>query len=375
MVVKILAGELTTGKILAEVPTTDDTGSWSTVLNGPGEVKATIPLRSMEAETRRSLLSYVEGDRCFLAAVTDAGHVLEAGPVWQHQYTDTDGHLTATANGLASIFDHRTALPAPPWPGGVAAQVLSWSSLSLGTIAKRLVSATLSQPGGDLPIVLPADVAGAHERTYKGYELSTYVGERLQQLIEVEGGPDLAFQPRITTDGLSVEWVLRTGTDADPLLHQIGDDHRWDRGAVRGELRLVSVDSDASQVAYRVFVTGDGMEEDLPVELAEDLTPTDVGYPLLERVESSNATETTTLDAYAAAVLDSARRPWQTWALQTGITAPPLGTYRPGDWASVHIPEGHTYLRAGVYRTRITEIAGSKGTVVNLKLAPTMEGR
>ncbi|GAB6938365.1 hypothetical protein ACQP60_04165 [Isoptericola variabilis] len=374
MSVQIICGELMTGRILAAVPTTGSGASWSTVLNDSGDVQATVPLRSLNPNTRETLLSYLEPNRCFLGAVTDAGYVLEAGPILPHGYDDATGTLQVKATGMHGHLDRRLAIAPPPWPSGVGRTALSWSGLSLGTIAKRLVATALAHPGGSLPIVLPADQAGTNERTYPGYELG-YVGERLRQLAEVEGGPDIAFQPRLTVDGLSVEWVMRTGTTADPLLHQVGDDWRWDRGAVRGPLRLLGVDRDGSDVASRVFSTGDGMEEDLPIGLAETTELTDAGYPLTERVTSTNATDVSRLNAHALAGLGASVRPWQTWALETDVDSPTLGTYRPGDWASVSIPPGHIYLRAGTYRTRILEISGDKSRKVSLKLAPTMEGR
>lgn len=375
MSVQIICGEMVTGRILSvAVPTTESGAGWSTVLNDAGTVDATVPLRSLSPNTRQTLLSYLEPTRCFLGAVTDTGYVLEAGPILPHGYDDATGNLTVKAVGMWGHLDRRLAIAPPPWPSGVGRTSLSWSGLSLGTIAKRLVATALAHPGGSLPIVLPADAAGPNERTYPGYELGT-VGERLRQLSEVEGGPDLAFQPRLTADGLSIEWVLRAGTTADPLLHQSGDDWRWDRGAVRGPLRLLGVDRDATDVASRVFSTGDGMEEDLPIGLAETTELTDAGFPLTERVGTYNATETSRLNAYARATLDSSVRPWQTWQLETDVDTPPLGTYRPGDWASVSIPPGHIYLRAGDYRTRILEVSGSKARKVALKLAPTMEGR
>ncbi|GAA4707475.1 hypothetical protein APR04_003807 [Promicromonospora umidemergens] len=369
MTIRIMAGLLRTGEFLTQVPTTKTGASWAMSLNQAGTVEATVPLRSLPDRARDGLLANLEPWRCFLAAVTDAGRVLEAGPIQPHDYDDKSGHLKVGADGLWSLWDHRYVLDPT-----LAHVDLSWSGLSLGTIGKRIVETATAHDGGSLPLVLPDDIAGTHERVYPWWEYGK-VAERLKQLVEVQRGPDIAFQPRLTPDGLGLEWVMRTGTDNDPLLHQVGADWQWDRGAVRSPLRLLSVKRDPSKMAFRQIITGDGMEDDRPISLAQDLTPTTDGMPLLESVESTNATDQATLDGYSSAYLQAARRPWQTWALATDQSSPEVGLYRPGDWATVHIPQGHIYLTAGEYRTRILEVSGGLDSKVNLQLAPTLENR
>lgn len=378
MAVRVVCGEVVTGRILATLPTVEDGVKWSTVLNDAGSVDATIPLRRLPDRERRNLLSYVEPNRCFLAAVTDSGKVLEAGPIWKRRFDDATGDLTVGASGLWSIFDKRKVI-APTWDtsgGRVQDTVLRWSGMNLGSIAQFLVHSSMQRVGGALPIVFQSVTdAGLQERTYPGYELG-WVGERLRQLVEVSGGPDIAFEPRLTADGLRVEWVMRVGTDADPLLHQRGDDWRWDRGATRGGLRLLTVDEDATGVAQRAWAVGSGMESDLLLGVAVDLAPHAAGFPLLETdTSSSNTTVQGTLDAQAAAALAVARRPWSTWSVEVRDDVPPLGEYRPGDWSSINVPDDHVFLRAGDYRTRILSITGDGSPKVSLRLAPTMELR
>jgi hypothetical protein len=380
--VRIVAGDVTTGKILATLPTTEDGGAWSTVLNRAGSVECTIPLRTLDPATLPSVLLATEPVHRYLAAVTDTGHVLEAGPIWAHDLDETTGHLRVGASGLWSLLNTRRAIPAPPWPNNrVQEAVLTWSSLSLGTIAKRLIAESETHTGGGLPIVLPADEAGADGRTYHGYE-SAMIGERLTQLCEVDGGPDLALQPRLTTDGTHIEWVLRTGTVADPLLHQVGADWQWDRGAVRSALRLLSVHVDASNMASRAWVFGAGSEEAQLIGYNATATLTDAGYPLTETdTARTDEGEQASLDAYAVALRGSSSRPWSTWDLEVSDGAevsdgvPTLGAYRPGDWCQVSIPVGHEYLRPGAYRSRILAISGGLNRKVRLRLAPTLGGR
>lgn len=375
--IRIVCGELVTGRVLADVPTVDNGASWSTTLNDAGTVDAVVPLRAAEVRSRREqLLGYLEPTRCYLAAVTDDGDVLEAGPIWKHSFDDATGQLKVGAAGLMSYFDHRLLVKVLAPGERVQDTALSWSGLSLATIAKRLLQAAMSHTGGTLPLVLPADEPGTSVRNYPGYELAV-VGERVRQLIEVQGGPDIALQPRLVDGGTRLEWVMRTGTMADPLLHQAGDDWAWDRGAARGSLTKLSVDVDATGVAHRTWAIGSGMESALMLGTAYDPTPLDAGYPLLETTGSfTTVLEQPTLDAHAAALADTARRPWQTWSLAVRADASPrLGTYRPGDWARVHVPASHEYLREGRYRSRVLSLSGDLTDSVGIKLAPTMEHR
>lgn len=375
--ISILAGELRTGRVLAEVPATDS--SWSLGLRDAGAVDATVKLRGMDPHARTEVLSYLDPARCYLAVVVDVGedrHVLEAGPIWKHAFDDAKGTLKVGAGGLLTVFDHRKLLRIlQSWERPQDTAIV-YRNLSLGTIAKRLISTAMDHTGGDLPIVLPPDEAGTATRRYPGYELA-WVSDRLQELSDVIGGPDIALTPRMTSDRLAIEWVLRTGTTADPLLHQTGDDWAWDRGAPNGSLTSLSVTRDATDLAHRAWAIGSGTETQLMLGMAADLGPVAAGYPLLEAETShTSVIEQSTLDGHAAALAAGSRRPWQTWALSVRADlAPRLGEYRPGDWCQVHVPDSHEYLAAGSYRTRILSISGDLGTGVSLTLAPTMEAR
>lgn len=414
----ILVGEVRTGRRITQIPVSD--ASWSMVHRGPGEVTIEIPLDAADFKElerhqddffteifyddfgpppywrpgdglRPELLAALEPVRCFLAIVED-DIVLEAGPIWAWEYP-YGGVLRVKAVGMWSMLDHRFMAngdAASAW----AEWAVTYSNLSLGTIAKRLVEFTESQSGGGLPIVLPDDEAGEHERTYRGSELST-VRSRIEQLMGVIDGPDISFEPRLTADRLGIEWVMRVG---DPLLSQAGDDHVWDCRVPQSPISGLSVSRDASRVATRSWATGSGMDEALlmarrgPANLGmEDLR--NVGFPLTEVSEAQTTVEDqATLNKWADGNLRAGSRPWQTWTAEatarpkavlpdgTEVPAgPQLGQYRPGDWARIWIPQTHPLLGMllpeGFHRARIMSVSGGMGDQVKLTFAPSREAR
>ncbi|MCG7285351.1 hypothetical protein MHY85_05095 [Cellulomonas sp. ACRRI] len=419
----ILVGEVRTGRRITQIPVSD--ASWSVKHRATGEISIDIPLDADEFRTferayygglypgpgvfpsdftfpesatpiwkptgglRAEFLSAIEPARCFLA-VLEGDYVIEAGPIWSWEFP-FGGKLTVKARGMRSLFEHRYVM------GNLASAWAEWaqtySNLSLATIAKRLVQLTESVSGGDLPIVLPADEAGVNTRTYLGSDLSTVLS-RLDDLSDVIGGPDIAFEPRLTADRMGVEWVMRTGTAADPLLHQTGDDHVWDSRVPAGGVSGLSVSRDATGVAQQAWVTGGGADEALlmarrtPAQIgAPDLR--NYGFPLLETSDArSTVSEQATLDKWAEGNLSAALRPTQTWKMsalaaptdrQGTPAGPQLGAYRPGDWAKVWVPKTHPLLGLllpeGFHRARVLNISGGLDEFVKIDLMPTMEVR
>lgn len=398
----IMVGEVRTGRRITQIPVSAAT--WSDQYRGAGDIKVTIPLDAAdfaplerkvvsalylspdlrmpfipEPEVavwrpgdglRPELLAALEPGRCFLA-VLDGDTVLQWGPIWTHDYSG--GSLQVKAGGFPSVFDHRMVMAAIAGTSWAQWQQ-TYTGLSLGTIAKRLIELAMSHTGGSLPIVLPPDEAGVHERTYRGHELAT-VATRLEQISGVIGGPDVRFEPRVTADLMGIEALMRVGTEADPLVHQAGGDHVWDASAVRGVVGEVSVHVDATGLAGRSWVTGDGMGEALRMARADDEALVDAGFPLLEFSEAhSDVSDPATLQGWATGNLAATRRPWQTWKIR--VLASSMRGARAGDFARVHIPRDHRYLSllaaTGSQRARILTISGSLDSeFVDITFAPT----
>jgi len=410
----ILVGEVRTGRRIATIPVSG--ASWSVAHRGTGDISVDIPLNAAEFKVlertlstdlfsdifsdtfggpdavrptwhvgqglRPEFLTSVEPARTFMA-VLEGDNVICAGPIWAHDFDISTGSLKVKASGsIASIFDHRivmAVIAGTAW----AQWAVTYTGLSLGTIAKRLIELLMTHTGGTLPIVLPDDETAAadelHTRTYKGFEMAT-VQSRLDQLMGVINGPDIRFDPRLTADRMGIEWVMKTGTEEQPLLFQSDADHVWDSRVPRGGVSGLSVHRDGGGLASRSWATGSGMDTALLMARADYTTLTDGGFPLLEVSESRSSVEVqSTLDGWASGNLTNAAAPWMTWSASVRADMSPLlGSYRTGDFAKVWVGD-HPYLNlllpAGFHRTRIMNISGDMGPNVAITFAPVMESR
>jgi hypothetical protein len=410
----VMVGEVRTGRRITHLPVSD--ARWTMTHRGTGTIEVDIPLnaddfnvldRSVAAlypgpdvwpspdtfpsaevpswtpgqGIRPGLLAAVEPARCFVA-ILEGDKVLEAGPIWAHSWDDDKGVLTVKAAGLRSLFDHRLVMGVIANGTAASTWETTYSNLSLGTIAKRLIELAMSHTAGNLPIVLPADEVSTHTRTYYGYEVPT-VGDRLDQLMGVVDGPDIALEPRLTADRMGIEWVLRTGTEAQPLLFQAGPPWTWDMRVPHGGVGSLNVERDATGMASRAWVAGTGSQTSTLMEFADDSTLTSVGFPMLETVDKrGNVEDRATLLRWAQGDLAGSSRPWMSWKLRVQTNAPgspKLGDWRMGDWARVWVSSSHRYLSlllpAGFHDARIIQTSGGMGDFVDVTLAPVMERR
>lgn len=369
-------GTLRDGRITTDIPVSGS--SWSTVMDDAGQLQVVLPLADPEVAAL-NLYVAAEPCRCFLAvAYIDPGGTetfLAGGPVWTHAYDGGSKQLTIGAAGLWSYWDHRKVLPvlaAGVNPATVTTSIIS----SLGTTAKKLVQLAQTHTAGSVPVVLPADESGTIETDYPGSSM-TNVGQALRDLAAMENGPEIQFVPRRRSDdGRYIEWVMRVGTVAQPLLTQVGDDWIWDDSAADSSVTAISATRDGSVMGTRAWIQGAGTETSTLFGRADSTRLTDVGFPLLEVQDSGQETTTTqaALDAAARAKLAASARPSETWSVKVRRDVEPrVGSYSVGDWVSITLADD-PYLPAGSYRTRITSIAGDDSADVSLGLAPTLGG-
>jgi hypothetical protein len=372
------SGDLRTGRIYGQTPVVSQ--SWANVMDDAGPMQLVAQLTDPDIQAL-NLPSTAAPAKSFLAVAysDDFGTetFLEGGPVWVHSYDDVTGQLTIGGAGLWSYFDHRKVI-AVLGASNPAALTATYAGLSLGTIAKRLVELAATHTGGNLPIVLPADEAeasdDAHTRTYNGYDMA-WVGAALRDLTGVIGGPEIAFRPRRqAADPRFIEWVMLTGTEEDPLLHQTGPDWIFDQTAAQSPITSLGCAIDGTKMGDESWVKGSGQEAGTIFGHYLGTTLTDRSYPLLElEVTGHDSSENTVeLDGYAQADVTNSQHPILTLTPKIDRdSSPTVALYAVGDYVQMTIAPGHPYFTAGAsFRTRITGKAGDDSTQVTLQLAP-----
>lgn len=373
------SGTLRDGKITTQLFTA--TGyQWQDVMDDAGPLSLVLPLANPAAAALNPYLT-AEPCRCFQAiAYTDPEGTetfLAGGPVWTHSYDSATRRLTINGAGIWSYYDHRKVLPVLAAGVSPAGADTTYDNLTLGTIAKRLVQLAHTHTGGALPIVLPDDETGDQSRTYKGADMAA-VGQMLRDLTAVDGGPEISFVPRRRSDDPRyLEWVMRVGTAAQPLLTQSGDDRIFDTTVRRSGITAVNVNRDGTAMGTRAWSQGSGTGAGTLFGRADDTALIDGGFPLLEVTESGHESDNdqSVLDGWATGLLQRSQRPVETWTLTVRRDrTPTVGSYAVGDWVSITIGDDEPYLPSGTHRARIVSKSGDDTPNVKVELMPTLGG-
>lgn len=349
--------------------------SWSSQLNRPDELSCKVSLRDPDA-LALDLRSSAEPRKTVLLARTDDDVILAWGVIGSRKWDEDSRTLSLEAAGVLSSYFGKTiiapssALTAPlivndaeGYPVVNPALDTTLAGYSLGTIGKKLVEQRLAWPGAPIPFDLPPDEVlpadDDHTRTYLFSSLKS-VGSALQDLMGVEHGPDFAFEAQRASDGLSLRYVMRHGTDANPRIGtNVG---AWSLGA-NTPITKLSVEDDGDSIGSAAWLTAGRQSGAALVSRAVNLDlVTGSAYPPLDVVDTSHSdvSKQATLDAYARELIRYSR----TMTRDVSFTvradaAPALGQYRPGDTAELTVPDGHPYLTSSI-PIRITSVSGDE---------------
>ena len=255
-----------------------------------------------------------------------------------------------------------------PEQGFSSSRQLGATQQQLYSIARYMIEVSMAKPSGALPIVLPEYAFGARQRNWQAFNVSNLSAAKLlEEIGDVQGGPDLDLRPRV--NGQRFEFELIHGTDRNPYIGQ-KTTHDWEEQSLDASGLTATLSS--AYVAHRVYAVGDG--EDVGTHLGRFDTDIPPEWPLLESVVSDSSITAAKdpnkerLKSLAESVLN----PFPVVGCSMTVRADgssPLGTFWPGELARVTV-RGNPGLPDGSYDMRILSMSGTLGNSVNLTFDP-----
>ncbi|MEV4604797.1 hypothetical protein AB0K15_46540 [Amycolatopsis sp. NPDC049253] len=360
-----LAYETVTGRVLYDLPLADEP-EWSSVINDAGGWKISVPLDGGPRTAR--VREWCVPDRFSVAVLRGDDFVCQAGPITPYAPDDTSGTQTVSGKGIWDILDRRALRNAALNPAAGERFTDPAADITLaGTlpyIAREIVNHAINMQhtaGSNLPIDLPTIAAGGDNvRNYHGFDFA-YFGQRLRELTQVDGGPDVLFQPYLTTIG-GKRFIRHRMLVGNPYLTQPGLDLRF---FYRRTLTSVIPTGGVKPTALEAFVPGVGQDAGrlYGSATADDLIA--AGWPLTSMVDNNHtdASVQSTLDSWASADAALASSQTEQWSATVLADADPrLETYSPGHFVTYSVTD-HLSLPDGEYRWRVIGISKSSSTL------------
>jgi hypothetical protein len=359
----VYACETVTGNNMGPLDAT--VTSWYRELNGTDLATVTLTPGALTVGTRDQIRLYTTPWKMSIVICWN-GSPVWAGPIVTRQWTSKG--LFVNAAGIKNLLLRRKA---HTWVSPFAAQILTYTNMSLGSIAQALVQLACSHPGGTLPITYPGtetDTDPTHTRTYNGFELKN-IADLLTELTGVIGGPDIDFMP-VWTDSTqtAISWTMRIGTLAQPELYSPAQ-VVFDAAQPGSSVSDLSYTEDASQMTTTAWAAGAGTDSGILMSQNTSTALTSVGFPLLEEeIDHKTVSTQATLDSYTAGDISTHAGPTVQWTLTVDSTQPPaLSSFSIGDLARVRVAN-HIWIPDGDYPMRVTGISGDSSTKIKLNV-------
>lgn len=360
------ACETVTGNNLGPLDVT--ISSWARELNGTDTATVVMSPGALTVANRDLIRLYTTPWRMSLVICWD-GVPMFAGPFVTRQWSNTA--TTFNAVGFRSLFLKRKA---HTWATPYASQALSYTNMSLASIAQALAIVGTSHPGGSLPIVYPAtevDSDPTHVRNYPGYELKN-ISDIWTLLTGVKNGPDIDFLPSWTdATQTAIQWTMRLGTLAQPQLFQ-PQRVVFDVSSPQSSVSNLTYVEDGSQLTTTQWAAGAGNDVGILMSQTTSTNLTSNGYPMLEEeVDYRTVIDQATLDTYTAGDLALHSVPVVQWSLTVDALQPPvMSSYNIGDRSLVRVAN-HIWIPDSVpagYPMRIVGMSGNSSTSLTLKV-------
>lgn len=359
----VFAFETVTGRVIGTIPC--NIKSWARVLDGTDTASVVMLPGTLTVKSRDYYRLITTPMRSSLVIDWD-GVPITAGPILTREWTGTD--LTLNITDARSIFSRRKA---HTWATPYASQVITYSGISLGTIAVNLVKLGISnlKLGASLPIVFPPDEADTdptHVRTYNGYELIDIATE-LANLTNDLNGPDIDFLPQWTDSSRTyLQYQMRVGTLEQPALYS-PQTVVFDGSQPRSSVENIDTIDDASLLGTTDWATGAGDTASMLMSMTQSTDLVSKGWPLLEQeTDYKTVSDQAVLDSKTLADLAAHALPTEQWTMNVDATlAPVLGSYLLGDRARVRV-KNDVWTPDDDYQMRIIGMSGDSSTKIKL---------
>lgn len=342
--------------------------SWSTELNGT---------ESLSLKLKKSTLPNV--DLNLWLSPWWAGVVLSwngtpivAGPIITRP-SESEDSVSIGCGGIRSVLAKRYLTQELADWAALSKSYLHWNSISLGTIAKRVVEQAQMKASGRLPISFPipdetAAMGANHERTYRGFNVQNInVNDILTKLSNVLNGPDILFKPRLIQDN-RLTFDMWHGTEKQPRIFQ-SKVPVWDTTPAKGEVVDMSATVTGSYMTFRTYSLGAGQDEGTLIKVNTNEAPLQLQYPLLETaINIGNSENPEIVNGYGISNLWSNKEP----LLEVQMTVRgdgdiPFGQFWPGDLVKV-VTKGWLSIPDGVTDMRLLSITGDSSNSVKVSL-------
>lgn len=350
-----LIARTTTGEIIDELPMADFTWDDSLDLSRTGTMTIVCPLLGdtvNDESSNRIRARSVAGGHWYLSLVLMRDSIpLWAGPVVTHDVAPDRASVSFGCTSIAKLLDARIVMTA----GFEATPAATGADVTLGldqySIACILLTLATTGTGRTLPITVPSpSIVTAVLRTYKAVDLASTL-ERLTQLSEETGGPDIRFRPQVDALQSHLSWAVDVG---NPRLGQVDSLWAWDYPT---SITSISEQGDSSEMTFRAYVPGNsgGTDTAPPIGVAQDLTYPTAGWPMLERTTrmTGSVEELPILTSQATSYVAANLLPSTTWGIDVDPEAfPEIGTWLLGDNATFTVTND-VWIPNGVYRQRL----------------------
>jgi hypothetical protein len=377
---RLLVCDTITGRKLWDLPFT--ALSWNSPLNKIGDLSATLPIEATleriraqgAANPRNALRAVVLGPYRFCLVVAFGNAAVCGGPLLPADDED-DGTITVGGAGMEKLLENRVllnrALGITDPLGAVTRDITAPDTNAAGAILALAAAAVADYDGTGsrrLPISIShlPDTHGDQDFSWPAYDLNT-VWKAISDLVALPDGPDVRLEPILYQGGDGAEyvtWDLQIGEPTFPASGNYGPDGplpwTWDDTVAK-----VKRSTDVTGLATSYFGAGSGQDRDKVLAVSNSDRLTELGFPALEKVDTSSSNDDTAAAAVQArtdALIDAHQTPTDSWNVDVPVAGiPQLGQFRRGDQARLNVRK-KLLIEPGYYTRRITKVAGTGGS-------------